>query len=122
MRKKIGILFTVFALMVSSFSGVYAFAEGSTTVTVSEAVKLENESVYLRGKVNNPADNQELTIIAVKLEDGVYNGNNSVYIDQQKSLINDDGTFSITFNPKTVLDSDSEYIIRVGGTGISEFS
>lgn len=117
MRKILSFILAVF-MTFSGFSGVCVFADTQTAISLTKAVQLEDKSVYLSGKITNPIENQEITIIAVKLENGAFDQNNSVYIDQQSSIIKSDGTFALTFNPKTALEENSEYVVRVGGTEI----
>lgn len=122
MKKKIASLFMAMALATTSFSGAVFADTTLPVVSVTKAEKLGNNSVYLSGTVTNPAESQELTIIAIKLVDGQAKAENSVYVDQQSSIINDDGTFEMTFNPKVSLDANSEYIVKVGGTNVESFA
>ncbi len=117
MRKVLSFILAVF-MTFSGLSGVCVFADTQPSVSLTKALQFEDKSVYLSGKITNPVENQEITIIAVRLENGVFSESNSVYIDQQTSIIKNDGTFDLTFNPKTQLEENSEYAIKVGGTGI----
>ncbi len=120
MAKKLWSVLVAAIVMISSFSGVCVSADTLPEISIAKAEQLEDKSIYLSGKIVNPVDNQEITITAYKLENGVYNEKNSIYVDQQNSIINADGTFSVTFNPKVSLDADSEYAVKVGGTAIAD--
>ncbi len=110
--------FFISMIMFITSMGICVSADTLPSISIKEAVQLEDKSIYLSGKITNPVENQEVTIIAIKGENGEYNENNSIYVDQQNSIVNKDGTFSLTFNPKVSLDYNSEYIVKVGGTSV----
>ena len=120
MKKKIATFFMAMSMVVSSFSGTIVSADttANAIVSVTKAEQLENKSVHFTGKVENPVENQEITIVAAKIVDGKVDTENYIYVDQQNSIVNSDGTFEMTFNPKASLDENSKYVVKVGGTGI----
>ena len=57
--------------------------------------------------------------LLTEVKDGSYNEDNIYYINQ-KIYTNPDGEFSFKLGVKGTLEADKTYIVRIGGTGISE--
>ena len=77
----------------------------------------EDGTVSIKGIIENAVSNQQLTVMASEYVNGNYDVNSLSYIDQIDYKGNDN-KFTIEFNPKSALEKDKVYIVRMGGTDI----
>jgi hypothetical protein len=98
---------------------VPVYAETTTEIKLSSAT-IEDKTITVYGVLTNPVDGGELTMIAGELKNKTIN--DVFYFNQSKPTIAADGSFRVSFDINKLLSSNGVYIVRFGGTNISQYS
>ncbi len=91
-----------------------AGVNSETEITITDAELDSSGNITLKCSAANAADNQQLSIMVVKYDDGSFDYDNIAYYNQ----VDYTSDFEITFNA-SIYDKGT-YALRVGGTGVSE--
>lgn len=112
MRKLLGIILTFILITVT---GLSAYADSQTAVEILTA-RVENGVVTMNAKIENPVENQQLTVMAAVYKNDSFDYNNIAYINQYDYTENK----IITFKYGQWADLDEIYALKVGGTDIDK--
>ena len=109
-------IFTIGLAMIIGMS-ICVSAAGKSVLSIIGATENKDGSVSIDGTIENSAVNQQLTVMAAEYVNENYDMDTISYIDQI-SYTGTDGKFTVEFNPKTALEKEKIYIVRMGGTDI----
>ena len=110
--------FSIVFILANCFCCI-TFAGAPSIVLNSAKTDDARSFVNIMGNMSDVAEEQQLTYLLTEVKDGSYNEDNIYYINQ-KIYTNPDGEFSFKLGVKGTLEADKTYIVRIGGTGISE--
>lgn len=110
MKKLFGTILTVFIANLMCFS---VYAKGPAVEILN--AQAENNAVTFNAKITDPVENQQLTVVVAAYENGRFDYDSIVYINQYAYTQEE-----ISFEYAQWADTDKVYAIKVGGTDIEE--
>lgn len=105
------------SIIMTVSTSICVWAVGEPVLSITAATATTDGTVSIDGTIENEVSNQQLTVMASEYINDTYDVNSISYIDQI-SCTGIEGKFRIEFNPKSALEKEKVYIVRMGGTDI----
>lgn len=105
-------------ILAGSFS---VFAADTPVITVTDAYVQTTGTVFVKAAIENPVENQYITVVACKYNNDSYvvdEENSIVYIDQFQPNFNADNSFAFNFKYADWVEEGQTYIVCIGGTNV----
>lgn len=93
---------------------------GATSISL-ESAKVDQNVITVSGKITEPSNYQRYTVVVLKYkETGEYTLSDAVYIGQKEKddVSLNGGNFAFNFNGN--VESGEKYLVRIGGSNVSE--